>query len=128
MTRTASVDSLEVHGASGIAIGFCSDYHPALPPHWGVDRDPFNYPESDVSVQAIEDSLLPVQGHCPRGVYSSRGGSGVDVKFQGRATLEVRERLVLAYIERGCCVSVKQELLQLRYIGLCGRAWHDHWR
>ena len=106
LARAAGIDSLEVDSASGIPIGLSRDNHSALPPHRSIHWNSFYHPKSYISVEAVQDSLLPVERHCARGVYCSRTGIGVNMELKGRTALEERERLVLTNVKCGRSVPV----------------------
>ena len=125
LTGAASIDSLEVNCAPWIPICFCCDRHPALPLDWGVHRSPLQHPKPDVSVEAVENCLLPVEGYNARGMHSSGPCCRVNMEFKGRTALQEREWLVFTDIECGGSISVHQILPELREIFLQGRAWHQ---
>ena len=71
--------------------------------------------------------MLPMEGNNGRGMYSGRRCCRVDVELEWWAALEKRQRLVFTHIEGRGSITVKQILLELWEILLCGRAWQRGW-
>ena len=127
LARAAGIDSLEVNGAPRVTICLCSDHHPALPIHRSIHRNSFQHPKPHISVQTIQDRLLPVERYDTRGVHGSRACSRINMEFKWGAALKEGQGLVFTNIECGSSVSVQQIPPELRKIFLCGRAGHRGW-
>ena len=89
---------------------FGRDDHPAAPGDRSVDRDFLQDTKADISVQALLDSLLPVERNLAGTVNSSRPGLLVNEDPERRGAVHQVEGLVLADIEGAGLVPVQDVL------------------
>ena len=104
------VEAGVVHDTARIAVMFGCDDHPGAPGDWSVDRDFLQDPKADISVQALLDSLLPVEGNLAGTVNCDRLGILVNKDPEGRRAVHQVEGLVLADIEGTGLVPVQDVL------------------
>ena len=123
LTRSMLVEGSVVNNSPGAAIKLWSNDHPAAPSHWVIDRDLLKDAQADVTVQALLDRLLPVEGHLTGGVDGHGLGFLVSKDAERRRVLHEAERLMLATVEGTLFESVHNVLLEPREIFRSRCAW-----
>ena len=91
------VYSLIIYGASRISIVLGSNMHSVLPFSWSILRNSFNHSQPDVSQQALQHSLLPVEWDHSRAVDSCWGSVRVNVQLDRWAVLQQWQCLVFTF-------------------------------
>ena len=112
LSRSMFVEAGVVHHTARRAVMFGRDDHPAAPGDRSVDRNFLQDTEADVSVQALLDSLLPVERNLAGTVNSSRSGLLVNEDPERRGAVHQMERLVFTDIESAGLVPVQDVLAE----------------
>ena len=120
LPRSMFVEAGVVHDTARIAVVFGCDDHPVAPGDWSVDRDFLQDTKAHISVQALLDSLLPVEGNLAGTVNCDRLGLLVNKDPEGRRAVHQVEGLVLTDIEGAGLVSVQDVLAESGNILWCG--------
>ena len=123
LARSVTIEGSVVDNSPRAAIKLGSDDHSAAPSHWVIDRNLLEDPQTDVTVQAFLDGLLPVEGHLTGCVDCHRAGCLVSKDPKRRRVLHEAERLMLATVECTAFESVQDILFQPREILWCWRTW-----
>ena len=63
VSRRMAVEGLEIYDSSWFAVGFANNHHSVTPGVRCADRDFFQYPETDITIEVLFDCVLPVNGH-----------------------------------------------------------------
>ena len=100
LCRADRVDCLIIYSAARISVVLGSDMHSVLPFSWSVLRNSFNHSQPDVSQQALQHSLLPVEWDHSRAVDSCWGSVWVNVQLDRWAVLHHWQGLVFTNVER----------------------------
>ena len=106
------VEASVVNNTARGAVMFCRDHHPATPRDWSVDRNFLQNTQPDVSVEAVLDSLLPVERNLAGTVNGDRLGLLVNEDPERRGAVHQMERLVFTDIESAGLVPVQDVLTE----------------
>ena len=115
-----AVKRLEVDSAPRLAGLLGANNHPVAPADGRADRDRFDYPKSDVLVEAGLHSILPVD----RDGYGRVGGNWASVWVDHQAhrtTSHHGEELVVTNIEGAAGIVCKQPLFESSTVLFRGR-------
>ena len=99
LTRSVFVEVGVVHHPPRRAVSLGSYHHPGGPGDGIIDWDSLQDAETNISVKAVLDGLLPVKGNLTWGVNCHWFGFLVNKHSQRRGSVHQSERLVLATIE-----------------------------
>ena len=106
------VEASVVNNTARGAVMFCSYHHAAAPADGGVDWDFLQDAQPDVSVEAVLDSLLPVERNLTGTVNSSRPSLLVNEDPERRRAVHQAEGLVLTDVEGAGLVSLQDVLAE----------------
>ena len=106
------VEASVVNNTARGAVMFRRDHHPAAPADWSVDGNFLQDTQPDVSVEAVLDSLLPVERNLTGTVDSSRPSLLVNEDPERRRAVHQAEGLVLTDVEGAGLVSLQDVLAE----------------
>ena len=99
LTGSVFVESGVVNNSPRAAVKLGSNDHSAAPGHRVIDRDLLKDAQADVTVQALLDLVLPVEGHLAGCVDSHRTVLLVSEDAERRRVLHEAERPMLSTIK-----------------------------
>ena len=87
LTGSMFVEGSIINNSPWTAIKFWSDDHSAAPCHWVINRDLLEDTQTDITVQAILDLLLPMEGNLAWGVHCHGSGPLLHKEAERRRVL-----------------------------------------
>ena len=127
LARSVSVESCIGYNTARGTVMLGCDHHPTAPSDGVIHRDLLQDTETDISVQAVLDRLLPVERDLTGSVDSHGLSLLVNKDPERRGAIHQAKGLVLADIESTGLVPVQDVLPESGNILRCRGTGEDRW-